>query len=176
MKPTNEELLAAYDKDLREKIANMTDEEVAEKLAEFEAEEAELEMAKLAEDSQALGRFAHEGYRAGMDDLSDLLEKHAEADDPVGAAIEEFEADMQKFAGEIAEAEERAEKLASEEAEAEGEGEELSQSPEDIALAAAIEADPDAIKTAALQVLRDRGIGIYEFDAAGNPVRELQLS
>lgn len=169
--PTTEELLEAYSEKLAADISQMSDEEVAEKLAELEAEE---EAEKIAADQVALGRFEFVGCKAGLEDFADLLEKHA---GDVDAAIAEYEEDLEKMAAEVAEAEAHAEDLAAQEAgEAEGEGEDLSQSPEDVALAAAIEADPDAIKTAALQVLKARGIGIYAVDDEGNPVEELQLS
>ena len=163
--PTTDEILEAYSEKLAADIASMTDEQVAEQLAELEDGER---LSKLASEQEALGRFMHVGYKAAMLDLADLLEKHAGDKE---AAIAEFEADMVTNAEEIEASEEEAAKLASAE---EGTDEEVS--PADVALAAAIEADPEAIMKVAAQVLDANDIAVYALDADGNPVEELALS
>jgi hypothetical protein len=163
--PTTEEILDAYSEKLAADIEAMTDEQVAEKLAEMEDGE---HLAKLAEEQEALGRFMHVGYKAAMLDFADLLEKHA---GDKTAAIAEFEADMAENASEIEASEEEAAKLASAE-----EGTDEDASAADVALAAAIEADPEAIMKVAAQVLDANDIAVYALDADGNPVEELALS
>lgn len=160
MKPTTEEIMAAYSEKLASDIAAMSDEEVQAHLADLESGE---QLAKLASDQEALGRFMHIGYKAGAEDFAELLEKHA--GDKV-AAIEEFEDDLAKMADEIEAAEDEIDEL----------DDEYEQSPEDVAVAAAFEADPNAMKTAALKVLEDQGIGIFTVDDEGNAVEELQLA
>lgn len=163
--PTTEEILGAYSEKLAADIKEMTDEQVAEQLAEMEDGE---QLAKLAEEQEALGRFMHVGWNAAMLDIADLIEKHA---GDKKAAVAEFEADMAENAAEIEAAEDEAAKLAAAE-----EGTEEETSAADVALAAAIEADPDAIMKVAAQVLDANDIAVYALDEKGNPVEELVLS
>jgi hypothetical protein len=158
-------MLDAYSEKLAAEIDAMTPEEVQAALSSYEDAE---NFGKLAEDQEALGRFMHIGYSGGMKDFAQLLEKHA--GDKLGA-IAEFEEDLAKLADEVGAAEDEAAELL--EAEESG-GSEVT--PEDIGFQAAMEADPEAMKTAMLKVLEDKGIGVFEYDAAGNPVRELALS
>lgn len=159
--PTRDEILEAYSEKLAADIEQMSDEEVQAQLAEYEEAES---FGKLASDQEALGRFMHMGWKGGIEDFDEFLK---EAGGDFDAAVEAFEEDLEKMAAEIADAEEEAEKAA---AEADGE-----LTAEEFAIQTALEADPEALKTAALKVLEEQGITLSRVDAEGNRV-ELQLS
>ena len=160
MNPTTEEILEAYSEKLAHQISEMSDEEVRAHLADLEQGE---QLAKLASDHEALGRFMHIGYKGGVEDFADLLDKHA---GDKFEAIAEFEYDLAKMAAEIESAEAEIDEADFDEEE----------TPEDVAIAAAFEADPYAMKTAALRVLQDKDIGIFTVDEYGDAVEELRLA
>ena len=163
MKPaTREDILAAYSEKVAADLEAMSDEDAIAAAQEAVHGDG---LAKLADDQEALGRFIHIGWKGGVEDFDEFL-KEAEGD--FDRAVELFEEDLAKMASEVSAAEEQAEKLASE-----GEEEITAQ---DFAVQAAMEADPDRFLKVAAEVLKEQDITLYETDADGNPVSELQLA